>query len=105
MSSSNDQQYVLRKKPPGAPLSSSSHQIEREYEVLNALQSSGVPVPQIFGLCQDASIIGTPFYIMEFLDGRIFEDPALPDLEAAERSLMYARLVSGSEPKILDVFR
>ena len=82
------QRYVLRKKPPGIATSSSGHQIEREHQILNALQSTNVPVPKVHTLCLDESIIGTPFYVMEFLDGRIFEDPSLPELKGTERNSM-----------------
>jgi aminoglycoside phosphotransferase (APT) family kinase protein len=58
------QQYVLRKKPPGALLSATAHAVEREFRVLNALgTASDVPVPKVYVLCEDTSIIGTPFYV------------------------------------------
>lgn len=86
---------VLRKKPAGQLLSSRAHQIEREYRVLDALHKHNikpgtppekrVPVPQPYGLCEDSSVIGTPFYIMEFLDGRIFTDAYMPQLEPKDR--------------------
>ncbi|KAH7109894.1 kinase-like domain-containing protein [Dendryphion nanum] len=85
LTSATGQKYVLRKKPPGELVSKSAHRIEREYQVLKALEYTDVPVPKTYCLCEDVSIIGTPFYIMEFLDGRIFEDPWLPDLSPAER--------------------
>jgi acyl-CoA dehydrogenase len=71
-SGSSLRRYVMRKKPPGKLLPS-AHQIEREYLVINALQKTGVPVPRTFALCTDASIIGTPFFIMEYVEGRIFK--------------------------------
>ncbi|MGE0830598.1 MAG: phosphotransferase family protein [Hyphomonadaceae bacterium] len=80
--------YVLRKKPPGVLLPS-AHQIEREYRVMAALDGTDVPVPRMRLLCEDASIIGTAFYVMDFIDGRIFRDPKLPDLSPAERTLAY----------------
>lgn len=80
--------YVLRKKPPGELLRS-AHAIEREYRVLQALRNNGFPVPAVHLLCEDASVIGTPFFLMDFVDGRIFWDPALPDLTPAERGRIY----------------
>ncbi|KAI8089789.1 kinase-like domain-containing protein [Halteromyces radiatus] len=82
----NQQQYVLRKKPPGALLSKTAHAIEREYRIINALgQHSDVPVPKVYALCEDASVIGTPFYVMEFLKGRIFEDVRMLSLPYEDR--------------------
>ena len=87
--------YVLRKKPAGQLLSSTAHQIEREFTVLNALhkyntssslsRDQKVPVPQPFALCEDNAVIGTPFYIMEFLDGRIFTDTRMPEVAPKDR--------------------
>ncbi|XP_049403345.1 probable acyl-CoA dehydrogenase IBR3 [Solanum stenotomum] len=77
--------YVLRKKPHGKLLAS-AHAVEREYEVLHALGThTQVPVPKVFCLCTDSSVIGTPFYIMEYLEGRIFIDPNLPDVSPKRR--------------------
>ncbi|KAF4122637.1 putative kinase, aminoglycoside phosphotransferase (APT) family [Geosmithia morbida] len=76
--------YVLRKKPPGRLLSKSAHKVEREYRIISALGPTDVPVPKAYCLCEDESVIGTAFYIMEFLDGRIFEDPSIPDASSAE---------------------
>ena len=80
--------YVLRKKPPGQLLAS-AHQVDREYRVMDALRDSGVPVPRMVALCPDESVIGTPFYVMEHVEGRIFRDPLLPDLSPPERSAVY----------------
>jgi aminoglycoside phosphotransferase (APT) family kinase protein len=85
--------YVLRKKPPGQLLAS-AHQVDREYRVMNALEETGVPVPRMRHLCDNASIIGTAFYVMDFLDGRIFRDATLPGLSRAERSAIYDELNS-----------
>jgi aminoglycoside phosphotransferase (APT) family kinase protein len=80
------QQYVMRKKPPGKLLPS-AHAVEREYRILTALQSSDVPVAKTHALCEDDSIIGTPFYIMAFVQGRIFREPHMPGLsDPAERT-------------------
>lgn len=80
--------YVLRKKPPGQLLPS-AHMIEREYRVMHALRNSGVPIIPTRLLCEDTSIIGTAFYLMDFAEGRIFRDPALPGLAPAERCAIY----------------
>src|ERR1700712_2305425 len=60
--------YVLRKKPPGQLLAS-AHQVDREYRVMKALENTGVPVPRMRHLCIDESILGTAFYVMDFLEG------------------------------------
>ncbi|SPO31984.1 related to aminoglycoside phosphotransferase [Ustilago trichophora] len=80
----NQTRYVLRKKPPGSLLSSTAHAVEREYRILKAVHTytsslpldspDRVPVPEVFCLCEDNDIVGTPFYIMQFIHGRIFED-------------------------------
>jgi len=83
--------YVLRKKPPGQLLAS-AHQVDREYRVMKALEGTGVPVPRMRHLCQDDSVIGTAFYVMDFLDGRIFRDATLPGLSRSERAEIYDQL-------------
>ncbi|KAH7121045.1 kinase-like domain-containing protein [Dendryphion nanum] len=83
------QSFVLRKKPPGTLVSKSAHKVEREYRILSALQNTDVPVPRVYGLCEDASILGSPFYIMEFLDGRIFTEPHFPGVTSTERTEMW----------------
>ncbi|KAI2607541.1 phosphotransferase enzyme family protein [Hypoxylon fragiforme] len=70
--------YVLRKKPAGKLVSQAAHKVEREHRIISALQDSNVPVPRTYCLCEDVSVIGTPFYIMSFVGGRIFEDAAMP---------------------------
>ncbi|MEJ8851130.1 phosphotransferase [Variovorax rhizosphaerae] len=80
--------YVLRKKPDGELLPS-AHAVDREFRVIDALRNTQVPVARARGYCDDASVIGTPFYVMDFVEGRIFWDPALPGLENAERSAIY----------------
>ncbi|KAB2599358.1 acyl-CoA dehydrogenase family member 10 [Pyrus ussuriensis x Pyrus communis] len=81
--------YVLRKKPPGKLLQS-AHAVEREFQVLQALGTHTlVPVPKVYCLCTDSSVIGTPFYIMEFLEGRIFLDAKLPGVAPERRRLLY----------------
>ncbi len=81
--------YVLRRKPPGKLLPS-AHAVDREYRIMSALADSDVPVPRTFLLCDDESVVGTMFYVMDFLDGRIFFDPRLPEIaSAAERGAMF----------------
>jgi aminoglycoside phosphotransferase (APT) family kinase protein len=83
--------YVLRKKP-GGKLLPSAHAIEREYRVLSALRSSRVPVPRTYALCEDSSVIGTPFYIMQYVEGRIFQDVSLPNMKPSQRFAIYASM-------------
>jgi aminoglycoside phosphotransferase (APT) family kinase protein len=83
--------YVLRRKPPGVLLKS-AHAVEREFRVMRALEGSAVPVPKAYCLCEDESILGTSFFVMEFLDGRIFWDPALPEIPAGERTAYYGEI-------------
>lgn len=78
----------MRKKPPGKLLSKTAHKVDREYRIIHALENTDVPVPKAYCLCKDESVIGTDFYIMEFLDGRIFEDPALPEVSPQDRTEM-----------------
>jgi aminoglycoside phosphotransferase (APT) family kinase protein len=83
--------YVLRRKPPGALLPS-AHAVDREYRIMRALADSGIPVPRVFALCDDASVIGTAFFLMEYVQGRVFWDPTLPGVEPAERGALYDEL-------------
>ena len=85
--------YVMRKKPPGQLLAS-AHQVDREYRVMKALGPTGFPVPVMRALCEDESIVGTSFYVMDYLEGRIFRDARLPGMEPAERTAIYDELVS-----------
>ena len=85
--------YVLRTKPPGKLLRS-AHQVDREYRVMAALADHGVPVPKMLYLSEDGAPIGRTYFVMEYLDGRIFWDPALPELGEgpaanAERGAIY----------------
>lgn len=80
--------YVLRRKPPGKLLKS-AHAVDREFRVISALYAAGFPVPRPVVLCEDDQIIGTMFFVMEFVDGRIFWDLDLPDLEPEERTAIY----------------
>jgi aminoglycoside phosphotransferase (APT) family kinase protein len=82
--------YVMRSKPgPAARLLASAHAIEREFRVMRALASQGVPVPDVLLLCEDESVIGRAFFVMEHIDGRILWDPSLPGLAPAERAAVY----------------
>ncbi len=83
--------YVLRRKPPGVLLRS-AHAVEREYKVIKALDGSAVPVPRAHLLCENPSIVGTPFFVMDFLQGRIFWDPALPEISNQERVGYYKEI-------------
>jgi len=83
-----ERKYVLRKKPPGKLLPS-AHQVDREYRVMKALEATDVAVPKMRHLCEDDTIIGTSFFVMDFLEGRIFRDARLPDLQPAERRAVY----------------
>ena len=80
--------YVLRKKPPGQLLKS-AHQVDREYRVMKALEGTDVPVPRMLHLCEDDAVIGTAFYVMEFVPGTVFWDPALPELTNVQRGKLY----------------
>jgi aminoglycoside phosphotransferase (APT) family kinase protein len=80
--------YVLRRKPPG-PILKGAHAIEREARVLSALGTAGFPVPHVHALCEDDGVIGTPFYVMDMIEGRIFWDPMLPELAPAERGPIF----------------
>lgn len=86
------QAYVLRKKPPGSLLPK-AHKIDREFKVQKALFSIGFPVPKPILYCNDTSVIGTEFYIMEHVQGRIFRDLTIPEVSPAERSALYVAMV------------
>ncbi|MCB1685725.1 MAG: phosphotransferase [Pseudomonadales bacterium] len=80
--------YVLRKQPPGELLPS-AHQVDREYRVMHALADTDVPVPRMYTLCEDTAIIGTKFYVMEMVQGRLFTENLLPGLTPDERRAIY----------------
>ncbi len=88
-----DWRAVLRKQPAGE-LAPSAHAIDREYKVLQALHGGSVPVPRPLHYAVDPRIVGTPFYLMEQLDGRVFHAFATPGLTAEERSALYDAMVS-----------
>jgi aminoglycoside phosphotransferase (APT) family kinase protein len=80
--------YVLRRKPPGKLLKS-AHAVEREFRIISALYGAGFPVPRPFVLCEEAEVVGTTFFIMECVDGRIFWAPDLPKFSKEERTALY----------------
>ncbi|MBV1705803.1 MAG: phosphotransferase family protein [Hyphomicrobiales bacterium] len=100
--------YVLRMKPLGALLKS-AHAVDREFRVLRALKGSRVPVPEALWLCEDPGPLGAAFYVMNYVEGRIFWDPALPDLDVAQRAAIYDAMNEGLaalhdlDPEALDL--
>jgi aminoglycoside phosphotransferase (APT) family kinase protein len=85
-------QYVLRKKPPGKLLPS-AHQVDREYRVMKALEPTDVPVPKMYLLCEDETVIGTTFFVMEYVKGRLFSDMTLPGLPPEECRAIYFEMI------------
>jgi aminoglycoside phosphotransferase (APT) family kinase protein len=84
------QSYVMRAKPaPVAKLLPSAHAVEREFTVMRGLGGTDVPVPRMYCLCEDESVIGRAFYVMEFVPGRVLWDQALPGMSPAERGQIY----------------
>ena len=82
--------YVMRAKPgPVAKLLRSAHAVEREFAVMRGLAGTGVPVPQMHCLCEDESVIGRAFYVMEFMQGRVLWDQSLPGMTTAGRGEVY----------------
>jgi aminoglycoside phosphotransferase (APT) family kinase protein len=86
--------YVLRKKPPGDILPS-AHAVEREFAVMRALGPTQAPVPRARLLCEDAAIIGTPFYVMDYIEGRVLTDIRLPDIPIENRAAYYDAMADG----------
>src|SRR5436190_14042673 len=82
------QRYVLRRKPPGKLLPS-AHAVDREFRVTTALHAQGFPVPPPLLYCEDASVVGTPFYLMGHVEGRVFWEPSMPNAAPAERAAIY----------------
>ncbi len=83
--------YVLRKQPPGELLPS-AHQVDRENRVMAGLAGTAVPVPRMYCLCEDTAVIGTKFYVMEFVQGRIFAETTMPSLTPPERRAIFLDL-------------
>jgi aminoglycoside phosphotransferase (APT) family kinase protein len=86
-----ERQYALRKKPPGKLLQS-AHAVDREYRVMRALSGTDVPAATMYALCEDDSVIGTSFFVMEYVHGRIFWNVQLPELDSGERKAVYDEL-------------
>ena len=84
-------QCVLRKQPHGKLLKS-AHDVAREYHVMSALQDTNVPVPRMLCYCEDDLVVGTPFFVMEFVAGRVFKEPTLAELKPIERYAIYAAM-------------
>jgi len=84
--------FVLRTKPQG-PTLKGAHAVDREARVQKALRTTGFPVPEIYGFCDDESLIGSPFYMMEMVEGRIFWDACLPEIDPSLRASYYSELV------------
>lgn len=87
-----DKKYVLRRKPPGE-LMPSAHQVDREYRVMHQLHPTGFPVPKTYVLCEDENIVGTMFYVMEMVEGRIYWDMSLPEETPERRSAIYDAVI------------
>ena len=83
--------YVLRRKPPG-PLLPSAHAVDREYRIMTALAATDVPVPPTWCLCDDPEVIGTPFFVMDYVEGRVFWDPSLPEMQPDERRALWLEI-------------
>ncbi len=83
--------YVLRRKPDG-DLLPSAHAVDREFRIMNALHGAGIPTPRCLHLCDDEDVIGTMFFVMEFVEGKIFWNPALPELTNHQRSEVYDQM-------------
>jgi aminoglycoside phosphotransferase (APT) family kinase protein len=86
-----DRRYVVRRKPPGLLLPS-AHAVEREFRVMSALTGTDVPVAKTYALCEDPAVIGTAFYLMEYVEGRILWDPTLPGMTPPQRAAHYDEL-------------
>ena len=90
--STPNEQYVLRKKPPGKLLPS-AHMVEREFRIMKALEKTEVPVPQMYLLCEDDAVIGVNFFVMEYVRGRVLADLTLPDMSRQERRAIYQDMI------------
>jgi aminoglycoside phosphotransferase (APT) family kinase protein len=87
-----DHKFVLRKKPPGKLLPS-AHQVDREYRVMKALEHTEVPVPRMYLLCEAEEVIGTTFFVMEYVEGRLFGNVTLPGMSFEERRAIYFEMI------------
>jgi len=86
--------FVLRRKPPGVLLKS-AHAVDREFRVMSALAGTGVPVPKMYFLCEDEDVIGSIFYVMEYVEGRNFDDPRIQNVTPEDRRGIYDAMNSG----------
>jgi aminoglycoside phosphotransferase (APT) family kinase protein len=91
ITSTDGRRFVLRRKPPGKLLPS-AHAVDREYRVIQALHPTGFPVARPHMLCEDESVIGTAFYVMDFVDGRVLWDQSLPEMSKSERAAIWDEL-------------
>jgi aminoglycoside phosphotransferase (APT) family kinase protein len=89
--SSGAKRWVLRRRPPGQ-LVESAHAIDREYRVIGAVRGAGVPVPAAYLYCEDEGVIGSQFYVLEYVEGRLFWDAELPGVVPAERAALYVAM-------------
>jgi len=89
--SNPEKKFILRKKPPGKKLRG-AHQVEREFRVMRALKNTEIPVPVVYNLCEDKSVLGETFYIMDYVKGRVFADPRLPNFSTSDRVKLYSDL-------------
>src|SRR5437016_12267424 len=85
--------YVLRRKPPGKLLPS-AHAVDREFRVISALYPQGFPVARPVLYCNDAYVLGTPFYVTEFVEGRVIWEPHVPGAQPGERAAIYAAMIA-----------
>lgn len=83
--------YVLRRKPPGELLKS-AHAVDREFRVISALANTDVPVAEVYHLCEDDNVIGSMFYLMEYIDGNVHWDPSLPGMDNSTRTAIYSEM-------------
>ena len=93
LSASSGKKYVLRRKPPGKLLPS-AHAVDREYRVIKALSEKQFPVARPHVLCEDESVIGTAFYVMDYVEGRVLWDQSLPGMSKAERFAIPCRIAA-----------
>jgi aminoglycoside phosphotransferase (APT) family kinase protein len=83
--------FILRRRPDGKLLPS-AHAVDREFRVMGALAGTGVPVPKVFAYCDDVTVLGTPFFVMEYLEGRVLMDQSLPRMDREERRAIYREM-------------
>ena len=91
MLSAGGRRYVLRRKPSGELLPS-AHAVDREFRVISALAQTEVPVARAHALCEDTSVIGAMFYVMDYVEGRVIWDPSLPGMDPGQRQAHYDEL-------------